>query len=279
MNSLKPLARRTLKSLLRNGLGVTGRMLPAKAAPRVLCYHGVSDDPPDEWSVHTDQFRRQLELLTNAFRPASLADVVGWHLGTTELPERSVAITFDDGYVDVLTTVAPILAEHGVSATVFIASGLADGRHAAAGYEPTRPLMNWAQVLELCAAGWSVGSHSVDHPTLSRLSNDEVRRQLVDSRDELEQRLGRTVELLAYPYGTESTVSARDRQLAEEVGYRAAFMDTTGVMARRSADPTSTWNLPRSKVLGTDLPVTVHASLRGGMDAWRFVERRSGGAS
>jgi hypothetical protein len=59
--------------------------------------------------------------------------------------------------------------------------------------------------------------------------------------------------------------------VAEAVGYRAAFMDTTGVLDRSSP----TWALPRSKVLGIDGSRVVHSSLNGDLDVWRFVESRS----
>lgn len=272
--------RQLAKRVLRNGLGVAGRRLPIAGdnRPRVLCYHGVCADPPDEWSVTPRQLAAQMRHLAGSAHPVPLDDIVAWHLGERELPARSVAVTFDDGFVDLVETAAPILAEHAIPATVFVASGLAGGDPPDRTYVASRPLMNWSQVGELAAAGWQVGSHSIDHPTLNQHTDEEVLRQYVVSRETLEDRLGGPVTVLAYPYGTASTVSDRDRAVAATAGYRAAFMDMTGVMPRRpQAPPGTTWALPRSKVLGSDAMVTFRASLRGGMDAWRFVERRNGG--
>ncbi|MFV0309602.1 MAG: polysaccharide deacetylase family protein [Desertimonas sp.] len=272
--------RRLLKGALRNTVGLAAAIIrrPSVETPRVLCYHGVCTEPPDEWSVTPAQLRAHMaELVTNA-NPVSLDDVVAWHLGERELPPRSVAVSFDDGFVDLLDTAAPILAEYSVPATVFVAAGLAGGSAPAPGYVPSRPLMDWSQVRALVAAGWDVGSHSVDHPTLIALDDRGVAEQLTGSRDMLEQSLGRPVTLLAYPYGTASTVGSRDKRAARAAGYRAAFMDMTGAVPRRADAPDgSTWDLPRSKVLGTDRMFTVRSSIRGGMDVWRRVERRGGG--
>lgn len=265
--------RSAVKSALRLGVAVIARIThrhPASDTPRVLCYHGVCDDPPNEWSVTPAQLRAHLELLRRGCQPVTLDQIVDWHLGTTSVPRGAVAVTFDDGFVDVLDAAAPILDEFGVPGAVFVPSELVSGGTPDTSYRPTRPFMNWSQVSELAAAGWTIGSHSLTHPRLSALSDDESRRQLVDSRDQIEQRLGRDILLHAYPFGTPATVSDRDRRLAEEAGYRAAFMDTTGPLRQHD----DTFGLPRSKVLGTDRVAVVRASLSGGIDPWRFIERR-----
>jgi len=263
-----------VKATLRHLFAAVGRLDVRRrrdeSAPRVLCYHGVCDPPPNEWSVTPAQLRRHVEVLSHSYVPASLSDVVGWVREERELPDRSVALTFDDGYVDVLREAAPLLADAHIPATVFVAPGLLSGEPADETYRPSRPIMSWAEVEELVAAGWEVGSHSMTHPRLAELPGHRARQELQRSRDELEQRLGRRIDTLAYPYGTAHTVSRRDELLAAEVGYRAAFMDMTGRL-RRHMEPTS---LPRSKVLGSDSMFVVRATLEGRLDTWRFVEER-----
>ncbi|MBP7126481.1 hypothetical protein KBD49_08980, partial [Myxococcota bacterium] len=96
-----------------------------------------------------------------------------------------------------------------------------------------------------------------------------ARHELVDSRHELEDLLGEPVTLLAYPYGTPGTVSARDRALASLSGYEAAFMAVTGPLHRD--DPR--FSLRRCKVLGTDPFETFQAMLEGRLDLWQWMER------
>ncbi len=265
--------RTAVKSGLRHMTTGVGMLLGGDGeAPRVLCYHGVCADPPDEWSVTPAQLRAHMAWVARHHHPLTLAEVLSWLEGGAELPPRAVAVTFDDGFTDVLMQAAPILAEAGVPGAAFVATRLvARGAAAvASGYVPARPIMDWQQVRELHAAGWTIGSHSLTHPRLAGLPEEEARRELCESRAELEQQLGGAVRLLAYPYGTAHTVSIRDQRLAAQAGYRAAFMDMTAPITRGS-DPLS---LPRSKVLGTDSFPVVRASLRGEMDLWRLIESR-----
>jgi len=262
---VKRLARKTTARLAR----ATGSGDPD--VPRILCYHGVSHRSEDEWCVTPDQLHQQMEELARTRVPVDLAAIVAWLRGEAELPPRAVAVTFDDGYLDVLKYGAPILARHGVPGAVFVSPGLVRGGATAAHseFQVRRPLMDDAQVREIAAAGWTLGSHGMTHAPLARLDAGQARHEIVDSRTELELLLGRPVTLLAYPYGTPGTVSARDRALAAEAGYHAAMVAVTGRLQRSS----DRFALPRSKVLGTDDPRTFTAILDGALDVWRVIER------
>jgi peptidoglycan/xylan/chitin deacetylase (PgdA/CDA1 family) len=270
---MKAAARGLLKGTLRQltaGLGHLRSPLHGDEAPRVLCYHGVCEEPRDEWSVTPAQLRAQLDLLVERAAPVPLPRIVAWLRGQGELPPRAVAVTFDDGYRDVLLHAAPLMAEREVPGTVFVVSGLLDGAASSRDFRASRPLLGWAELRSLADAGWTIGAHSVSHAVLADLPEAEARRELVESRARLEQGLGREVRLLAYPFGTRRTVSPRDQGLAQEAGYEAAFLDMTGSL-RRGQDP---FALPRSKVLGCDSMSVVRASLSGRLDLWRLIESR-----
>jgi peptidoglycan/xylan/chitin deacetylase (PgdA/CDA1 family) len=86
-------------------------------------YHRVAMVESDPWrlAVAPDRFEEQMRLLRERFHPIALADLVVGLAGGT-LPRRSVAVTFDDGYRDNLTTAKPLLARHEVPGTVFVVS-------------------------------------------------------------------------------------------------------------------------------------------------------------
>jgi peptidoglycan/xylan/chitin deacetylase (PgdA/CDA1 family) len=110
-----------------------------------------------------------------------------------------VVLTFDDGYKDMLTTVAPELEKRGWSATVFLACRLVDrGR---ADFAPWAELLSWSEAEQLVKAGWEVGSHSLTHPDLTTLDESSLEKEVGDSRLELEQRLGLPVKSFAAPSG------------------------------------------------------------------------------
>ena len=94
----------------------------------VLVYHRVlpAPDPLRASEPDLEQFRREMRVLADCFRPLSLADAVA-ALSTDDFPPGGVCVTFDDGYEDNLRLALPILREFGIPATVFVASGFLDG--------------------------------------------------------------------------------------------------------------------------------------------------------
>lgn len=258
-----------VKGALRLLTAAAGAVTTAQRGPRVLCYHGVCDDPPDEWSVTPTQLRAQMQLVATQYHPVALGELVRWLRGEVELPETAVAVTFDDGYRDVLTTAAPILREHGVPGTAFVAPGLLVGK-GDPGFQATRPFLTLPEVRALRDAGFTIGSHALTHAPLAALSEAASQHELVESRRILESELGEPVRLLAYPFGTRRTVSERDHELARQAGYDAAFLDMTAPLRRGQP----LWALPRSKVLHVDAAAVVRATLGGRLDLWRLVEAR-----
>jgi peptidoglycan/xylan/chitin deacetylase (PgdA/CDA1 family) len=109
-------------------LTAVARRLPERR-PRavVLVYHRVGERGLDPWhlTIAPEIFAGHMETLARDWSPLSLAELVEG-LGRRRLPERAVAVTFDDGYADNLEVAAPILIEHGIPATLFVAADLID---------------------------------------------------------------------------------------------------------------------------------------------------------
>jgi peptidoglycan/xylan/chitin deacetylase (PgdA/CDA1 family) len=186
--------------------------------PLVLCYHAVSDTWPNRLSVSPGAFESQLSLLLrNGYRPVDAATAV---TGEGKL----LHVTFDDAFTSVRNAL-PVLERLGVPATVFACSGYAD--------DP-RPLgvpelhthaeelrtMSWDELRGLEEQGVAVESHTVSHPHLPSLSDDELADELGVSKRRLEEELGRPCRFLAYPFGD---CDDRVRSAARAAGYEAAF--------------------------------------------------------
>jgi peptidoglycan/xylan/chitin deacetylase (PgdA/CDA1 family) len=140
----------------------------------------------------------------------------------------------------------------GVSVTVFACTSYAeDGRplavpelaDEAAAYPGDMGTMDWEQLRALADRGVEIGSHTVSHPHLTRLSDQELDRELRDSRDHLEDELGRPCRYLAYPYGEDDR---RVYAAAQKAGYEAAFT------LKSKAAPISVYALPRVDLYRTD---------------------------
>jgi peptidoglycan/xylan/chitin deacetylase (PgdA/CDA1 family) len=89
----------------------------------ILGYHRVSDDPdPYGLAVSPERFAEQLGVLGRRGRPLALGELPRL-LAAGQVPKRSVVLTFDDGYADVLHVAKPLLAQFGIPASVFVVSG------------------------------------------------------------------------------------------------------------------------------------------------------------
>jgi peptidoglycan/xylan/chitin deacetylase (PgdA/CDA1 family) len=186
----------------------------------VLCYHAVSETWPDELAIAPELLVEQVRRLLGHRRPGSAADV---------LAGRPVLhVTFDDAYSNV-STVLPGLATIGVPSTVFACADLADEgrpflvpelRTRTEGFHSEVRTMSWDGLRESMAMGVEIGSHTVSHPHLTRLSDSELERELGESKRRLEDGLGAPCRFLAYPYGEHD---ARVRAAARAAGYAGAF--------------------------------------------------------
>jgi peptidoglycan/xylan/chitin deacetylase (PgdA/CDA1 family) len=172
--------------------------------PLVLCYHAVSPSWEHRLCIHPDLLLRQVRALSRF---------------------RQVHATFDDAFRSA-ATVFPALERLGVPVQIFVCT-----RYALVGAPLTIPelagdepeqlaTMSWDELREHAARGIAIGSHAVSHPHLTSLSDDELHRELNESKQEIEDRLARPCEDLAYPYGEHD---ARVRTAARVAGYRRAY--------------------------------------------------------
>lgn len=190
--------------------------------PTVLCYHAVSETWEHDLSVSPEAFERQLlRFLERRYRPASAAQAVQGR-------GRLLHVTFDDAYVSVGTAL-PILDRLGIPATIFACADHAEnGRpldvpelSAEAAKAPAElATLAWPELRDLADRGIEIGSHTVSHPHLTQLGDAELARELTESRQRIEEAIGRPCRMLAYPYGDED---GRVHAAAERAGYEAAF--------------------------------------------------------
>jgi peptidoglycan/xylan/chitin deacetylase (PgdA/CDA1 family) len=191
--------------------------------PLALAYHGVAEVPlgrdPDALFVAPAELRRQIARLREwGYRLISfgeLAEEVAGGEGT-----GSAALTFDDGLVDNLEALAPLLAEVGARATVFVVSGWLGQPHPAATW--TR-IVTPEELRDLHAAGIEIGAHSLTHPDLSVLSYEQALSELASCKRQLEEVLGEPVKVAAYPFGRATEETAR---ACRDASFRAACVAT-----------------------------------------------------
>lgn len=114
-----------MRAALRAGRRRLRRLRRPSTRAIILLYHSVSEAAFDPWAlcVRPEDFAAHLEILRRRARVLSLNEMLD-ALERGTLPERAVAITFDDGFVDNLEHARPHLERHGFPATVFVTAGL-----------------------------------------------------------------------------------------------------------------------------------------------------------
>jgi len=197
----------------------------------VVSYHKIgAEPPPGDWQswyyVPEETFAEQLAWFA--------AD--GWTVvGIDELraaidepdavPERSLLLTFDDGYASFVRTALPQLQMLGYPAVLFVPTDHVGGTNAwDAGQEPDEPLCDWRDLEDLRDAGVAVQPHGASHRTFSDLSEAERREELHRARACLENRLQAPADVIAYPYGDDAGMPPSLRSALEETGYRAGCL-------------------------------------------------------
>lgn len=192
-----------------------------------LCYHGVSDVLESPLAVSAELLRAHMRKLANRGLRGVAFSELERRRAAGEDTRSLVGITFDDGYESTLVA-RDVLDEFGFTATVYIlpnkiGSGRplrwegieqwSDGPHAG-----ELVPMDWSGVESLTESGWEIGAHTITHPNLTKVDDEQLREELVDSREGVVQRLGDCASI-AYPYGyADKRVGAAARAAGYENG-------------------------------------------------------------
>ena len=176
----------------------------------VLNYHKV-DDMDISLSVLPGDFAAQMKYLAeHDYHTITIDEFYAGLVGEGELPDNPVLITFDDGYEDNYTKAYPILKRYGFKATIFVISDFVGRKN----------YMTWSELQEMAANGMSIESHTATHESLTDLTDEQLKKELVESKQRIETELNTKVNFLAYPTGAYNLHIAG---LVKEAGYKAAF--------------------------------------------------------
>lgn len=193
----------------------------------ILGYHLVGAGTRSAIDLPLDVFRRQMDEVARLGSARSLHQALEWARRGAPAerdgaPANRVVLTFDDGYENFYSRVWPILRERRLPATLYVQVGfLSDSGQAPIAATERLPPLTWEQLAELAASDLiTVGSHTCTHPDLRALAGPALERELVDSKTELEARLGRPVDSFCYPRGQWSR--RVERSVAEH--YRTAVI-------------------------------------------------------
>ena len=287
--------------------------------PVILAYHRVYPTPGNGYpfdegliSADPDSFELQLIFLKRNFYVTNFLKIKEFMDKGAKIPSGSLVITFDDGYADNYDIAFPLLKKHGLTATMFVTTGVVgstdvywfekvswymkrlpsfdlrieslkfhehidgDNRNAVrdillgilkkvpnrvrlealgelecifseSSLEENRhfvKMLTWDQVVEMDRWGIEIGSHTVSHPVLSSMEEDDIRVELVSSKETLEEKLGHEVVSVSYPIGGRDAFNPVVERIAAEAGYCFGLSYMKGV----SRDLSNPYALKRVRV-------------------------------
>jgi len=249
----------------------------------ILMYHSVDEscDPAyRRWTVSPERFAGHLAVLRDrGYAPLTIAELVR-RRQSGNLPDKGVAITFDDGLADFGRHALPLLERFGFASTLFVTTGHvgATARWLADLGEGERPMLTWDEIAALPQRNVEVGAHTHSHPQLDLLATADARREIEHSKALLEAHIGQRVQSFAYPHGY-STPAVR--HCVAQAGFSAACRVADG-LSRSGESPyalsrlivTGEWTTGQMEDLldGRFAPVAP-APDRPAMLAWRLYRR------
>ena len=234
----------------------------------VLIYHRVGRRSPIEVDLPVSLFAEQLAYLTSCTRVVTLTDgLAALRAGSHE---PMVAITFDDGTVDFVDVALPVLADHGVPSTLYVAT---DFLERGISFPDDGVPLSWSALGDAVAGGLvDVGSHTHHHALLDRLPAAEIDDELDRSIELIGERLAVRATHFAYPKAVMGSAAA---DAAVRARFDSAAVAGTRVNVAGATDP---YRLARSPVQLSDGMRWFAHKVRGGMrfedDLRRLVNRK-----
>ena len=267
------LARVYIKKGIKLNAALVSNAIPTRQTDQnrvfILMYHRVNSYRNNEISVTPTQFRNQLDWLNRqGFRHISMAELESGLITRADNSPRLI-FTFDDGYEDNYVNALPILKEYGYTGIFYLATNYIGTckMYPRDIEESNRPeqnrIMNWSQVLELLGEGMEIGSHTMSHSILTRISPEDAKREIIESKKKLEQKLQVEITSFCYPG---SYFEERHVLWVREAGYRSACSAAPGTWKGHDL-----FRIPRVPVLSSDIFFVFKQKLLGRMEWFRLI--------
>jgi peptidoglycan/xylan/chitin deacetylase (PgdA/CDA1 family) len=227
----------------------------------ILMYHMITDpeDPIESILCRAPEaFRKDMTQIYQAgYQVLPLATILDGIAGKVDLPEKSVAITFDDGLACVYENALPILQEFGYPSSAFIVTGCINGYNEWGKVFglPRKRMLTSSEIRTLAESGVDIGAHTVNHVWLGKSEKDVATKEIRDSKAALEDILGQEVSTFAYPFGNWNQMA---RNAVKEAGYSGACSTMPG----RNQEDTDPYLLRRAEIKGGDAPWQFRLKLR-----------------
>lgn len=186
----------------------------------VLYYHSVRESADNEVTITPEMLREELKYIKDeGYTTITQKQLREYILNNSPIPEKSILITFDDGYMDNYYSAFPILKEFNMTATIFCIASELDGSY----------YLSKEAIKEMSDYGIDIESHTVTHSHLNKLEYNKQLEELIQSKKILEDITGKEIISIAYPFGDFNNNSIK---AAKEAGYTLGFTTKLGLSDR-----------------------------------------------
>jgi peptidoglycan/xylan/chitin deacetylase (PgdA/CDA1 family) len=172
----------------------------------ILQYHHVSDSTPKSTSITPEQFAVHLNYLhENSFNVVPLSQIITSIKNQKPLKNKTVSITFDDAYIDILTNAKPLLDEYNYPYTIYVNPSIINNNE----NKKSSHYLSWTQLKALGDEGVIIANHGFEHNSLTRITDNLSQQQwleqqttlLLDAESIIKEKTGQSWHYFAYPYG------------------------------------------------------------------------------
>lgn len=193
----------------------------------ILTYHSISNKIEPDETVSPEEFERQLQyIIKKNYKVLSLEEAIKYLQTDFEKVAGTIVITFDDGYRDNYYNAYPLLKKYNLPATIFLISDFIKNNG--------NKYLSLSQIREMKDNGISFGSHTISHRILVKLTNEEVIKEIKDSKVTLESQLGRSIGFFAYPVGTRADFNDKTKRIVKTNEYECACSNIYGMNGENS---------------------------------------------
>lgn len=183
-------------------------------------------------SINPSDFEKQMKYLKDeGYTTIHMKDLLD-----KKVPKKAIVLVFDDGLEDFHSAALPVLQKYGFTASNAVITGMI-GAH---------EHMSEAQIRECVKAGIELLSHTVSHLDMSKLSKEQLKKELAESKDYLEKTFGVEVKGFVYPSGRYNNLAV---QMVKDEGYEIA---TTTQYGEANLEKNNMLLLPRVRIDNRD---------------------------
>lgn len=237
-----------------------------KPTARILLYHRIARSKNDPYLLCVDpqNFHAQIKFLKENYRIIPLVKLAQ-DIRKGRIEKSTIVITFDDGYADNLYNALPILEEFKVSATIFLMAGYmaqpafakaSAGENKSFYWDENTPPEDQGQPIITDEAKLlsnshliEIGAHTLTHPKLVNLDENEQFNEILGSKKALEELLKVPISGFAYPFGGKNSFDKTTVELVKKTGFEYACAN----IHERATNRSNIYALPRFVVRNWNL--------------------------